>query len=123
MAADPIDQLAAHVRSQLGVRTKYAQEWRVNELLRLCIRHWPHSHLEDAEAGGGANSKAIDHALLLMRSQVREQWEARHGIGPLWDLCLGGTVTAIGHVLLGLWWPCKPWRAALRGMARTLGDS
>lgn len=121
MAADPIDQLTAYVRSHLGVRVTYAQEWRVNELTRLVIRHWPHSHLEDAEPAG-RNCKAIDHALLLMRSQVREQWEARHGIGPLWDLLLGGTVTAIGHVLLDLWWPSKPWRAALRGMARSLGE-
>lgn len=116
---EPIDQLAAHVRSQLGSRIQYCHAWRANELTRLVVRHWPHGHLESA---GGKNCRTIDHALLLMRCQVREHWEARHGIGPLWDLILGGTVTAIAHVVLPLWFSDDRWRAALRSMARRLAD-
>ena len=116
---EPIDQLLAHVRSQLGIRVQYCQAWRADELTKLVVRHWPHKHLEDVE---GKNCKSIDHAMLLMRCQVREQWEARHGIGPLWDLVLGGTVAAIGHVVLSLWFSDDRWRAGLRAMARKLAD-
>lgn len=117
---DAIAQLQAHVRYRLGSRVTYAQRWRCDGLTKLVIRHWPHTHLEDAEHIGGRHHAAVGHALTLMRSQVREQWEARHGAGPLWDSILGGTTTAIGVTLLDLWWPSKPWRAVLRAMSRTL---
>jgi hypothetical protein len=88
-------------------------------LSRLVVRHWPHNHLEACD---GKNARSIDHAMLLVRAQVREQWEARHGIGPLWDLVLGGTVSAASHVVLGLWWSDERWRAGLRAMSRSLAD-
>jgi hypothetical protein len=117
MTDDAFDQLTAHVRYRLGARVDYARPWRVNELTRLVVRHWPHSHLE-AVASAGQNHKAIDHAMTLVRAQVREQWEARHGIGPLWNLVLAGTVSGICHVLLGLWWSDERWRAGLKEMGR-----
>lgn len=116
---EPIEQLVAHVRSQLGSRVQYCQAWRADELTRLVVRHWPHKHLEAAD---GKNCRSIDHSMLLMKCQVREQWEARHGIGPLWDLVLAGTVSAIGHVVLSLWFSDDRWRAGLRAMARKLAD-
>lgn len=120
---DAIVQLQAHVRYRLGSRVTYAHPWRVDALSRLVIRHWPHRHLEDAERSGGRHHAAVTHALTLMRSQVREQWEARHGSGPLWDLLLGGTTTAIGVIVLDLWWPSRPWRSILLAMARAIADS
>lgn len=119
---DAIDQLAAHVRSQLGSRVAYARPWRVDALVRLVVRHWPAGHLRDAERDGGRCSKTVDHALLLMRSQVRERWEARHGVGPMWDLVLGGTVTATGQVLMRLWWADAGWRARLVELSRLAAD-
>jgi hypothetical protein len=120
---DAIHQLQAHVRYRLGTRVTYAQAWRVDALTRLVLRHWPHGHLEDAVVAGGRHSMAVTHAMTLMRSQVREQWEARHGSGPLWDVVLGGTTSAIGVVLLDLWWPSRPWRSILRAMGRSIADS
>ena len=117
---DQLAQLQAHVRYRLGSRVSYAQPWRVDGLTRLVVRHWPHSHLREAHAIGGRNHAAVSHALTLMRSQVREQWEARHGAGPLWDAVLGGTTSAIGVVVLDLWWPSEPWRAALLAIGLAL---
>jgi CO dehydrogenase/acetyl-CoA synthase delta subunit len=119
---DAIVQLQAHVRYRLGTRVTYAHAWRVDALSRLVLRHWPHAHLEDAVVAGGRNSIAVTHAMTLMRSQVREQWEARQGSGPLWDLVLGGTVTATGMILLDLWWPSPGWRSILVAMSRSLAD-
>lgn len=116
---DAISQLQHHVRYRLGSRVTYAAPWRVDALTRLAIRHWPARHLEDA---GGRHHAAVGHALMLMRSQVREQWEARYGAGPLWDAVLGGTTTAIGVVLLDLWWPSPSWRRILAAMGRSLAD-
>lgn len=115
---DAIAQLQAHVRYRLGTRVTYAQAWRVDALTRLVLRHWPHGHLEDAVVAGGRHSMAVTHAMTLMRSQVREQWEARHGSGPMWDLMLGGTVTATGVILLDLWWQSAGWRKVLLAMSR-----
>jgi hypothetical protein len=120
---DAIAQLQAHVRYRLGSRVTYAQPWRVDALTRLVLRHWPHRHLEDSVVAGGRHHAAVNHAMLLMRSQVREQWEARRGAGPLWDAVLGGTVTAIGVVVLDLWWPSPGWRRILLAMGRSANDA
>lgn len=120
-AAGLLEQLTPYVRQQLGARAKYASATRCDELLRLTIRHWPHNHLDAAEKIS-RNHKAIDHAMVLLRAQVREQWEARHGIGPLWQMVLGGTVTAISHVLLNLWWADERWRESLRVLSRHIAE-
>lgn len=118
MTSDDLASLQAHIRATLGSRVHYAQGWRVDELTRLVVRYWPHWHLEDIERLGGQNHKAIDHVMTLVRAQVRERWEAVHGIGPLWNMVLAGTVTGISHVLLGLWWSDPSWRVRLEEMAR-----
>lgn len=119
VAADPaLVQLQAHVRYQLGARVQHAGAWRVDELTRLVVRHWPHKHLEAAMANGGKNAKSIDHAIALCKCQVREQWEARQGVAPLYDLVLTHTVAGIAHVVLGLWAGDDRQRAGLRSMSR-----
>lgn len=111
-----IEQLAAHIRYRLGSRVAYAQDWRVDELTRLVVRHWPHHHLEQIELAGGRHHKSLEHAMTLMRAQVREQWEARHGVGPLWHLVLSGAVVSISIAVMDLWWSDPRWRIKLRGM-------
>lgn len=119
--ASDIEQLTSHVRYRIGQHVHYCQPWRVDELVALVVRHWPHAHLE-AVFSHGRNHKAIDHAMVLVRAQVREQWEARHGIGPLWGLALAPAVAAISHVLLDLWFSDAGWRGALLVMSRRTPD-
>lgn len=106
------------VRSQLGTRNEYAGAWRVTEITRLVVRHWPHHHLEAAMQAGGQNHRAVEYALTLLKAQVRERWEAEHGIGPLWNLVLGGVVTQVSYVVLNLWWSSASWRVTLRQLSR-----
>lgn len=114
-----MSQLVEHVRYRIGGRSRYIGRDRCDELVKLVIVHWPHRHLEAAMVEGGA-AKAIDHALVLMRAQVREQWEARHGIGPGWSMLMAPTVLAIAHVLLGLWTADKQWRDRIEDMGMQL---
>lgn len=119
MATDEaLAKLQAHVRYRLGGRVQQAAAWRVDELTRLAVRHWPHKHLEAAMAAGGKNDRGINHAIFLCRAQVREQWEARQGVSPLWDLVLVYTVAGITQVLLELWASDDRWRCNLRLMSR-----
>lgn len=120
-AAGLLEQLTPYVRKQLGGSVHYATPERCDELIRLVVRHWPHNHL-DAAAKISRHHKGIDHAMLLTRAQVREQWEARHGIGPLWQMMLGGTVTAISHVLLELWFQDERWRESLRVLSIKIAE-
>lgn len=112
-----LDNLIAHVEQRIAASVPFARHRQVAELVPLIVRHWPHAHL-DAVLLHGRNHKAIDHAMVLMRAQVREQWEARHGIGPVWQLVLAGAVESISLVLLDLWFSGPGWRGALKVMAR-----
>lgn len=116
MADSPLAQLQAHVRYRLAHRVELVKSWRMDELTRLVIWHWPHRHLEAAERLGGRHHKAVDHAMTLVRAQVREQWEARHGVGPLWAALLSGTVELISRVILDLWLSDTRWRERLEEM-------
>ena len=118
---DALEQLTAHVRGHMAGRAALL-EWRFAEVVRLVVRHWPHRHLAAIERAGGRPSKAIDHAVALVRAQVREQWEARHGIGPLWPLILRGTTDAVARVVVDLWWRDPGLRMLLRAMSRQAGD-
>ncbi len=117
MTTEPLEQLQAHVRYRLAAKLQYAQAWRVDELTGLVVRYWPHRHLE-AVLPAGRNHAAIGHAMRLVKAQVREHWEAEHGIGPLWSLVLDGTVDGISVCLLDLWFSHDRWRCSLRAMAR-----
>ena len=118
---DTLEQLSAHVRYRLGQRVAHAQAWRVDELTALTVRYWPHRHLE-AILPQGRHHAAIGHAMVLCRAQVREHWEAVHGIGPLWRLVLSDTVDGISLCLLDLWFATDRWRASLRAMARRIPE-
>lgn len=113
---DGLDALCAHVRYRLGPRSASVPMARLDELTRLVVRHWPHAHLREVERAGGKNHKGLTHAMALVRAQVREQWEARHGVGPIWPMLYAGRVQAIAHVLLELWWQDGGWRQRLVDM-------
>lgn len=117
---DDVSQLAEHVRYRIGSRAIHVGTTRCDELTRLVVMHWPHRHLEAAVAEGGRSSKGIDHAMILLRAQVREQWEARHGIGPMWAMLMAPTMAAIAHVLLDLWFSDPAWAARLERMGKQL---
>ncbi len=117
MAADALEQLTEHIRQACVSRASLCGPARFDELVRLVVRHWPHRHLEAIERAGGQNHAAVDHAVALVRAQVREQWEARHGVGPLWPLLLRGTADAISSVCLRVWFGDPSMRLVLRGLA------
>lgn len=117
---EAIDQLIAHISYRLGPVTDYARPWRVDKLSRLMMRHFPHGHLEACAAAGGRNHRAVEHAIALARAQVRERWEAEHGIGTIWEVVLHDATTAICRVLLDLWWADKRWRSALKDLSAHL---
>lgn len=112
-------QLVEHVRYRIGGRGNMVGPTRCDELTRLVLMHWPNRHLEAAMAEGGS-SKAIDHALVLLRAQVREQWEARHGIGPSWAMLMAPTTAAIAHVLLELWSSDRLWAVRIEEIGNKL---
>lgn len=112
-----LEAIQAHVRQVLAGRAAVVRGPRMDELTALVIRHWPHKHLEAVLRAGGENHKGALFAMTLVRAQVRERWEARYGIGPLWQLLLGGTVTAISHVLLERWFREPRTRVVLRALS------
>jgi len=122
VSVEPLERLTEQVTGQLGGIATDCGAARLGAIMRLVIRHWPHEHLRVLARAGGRNHADLVHVGRLLRCQVREQWEARHGAGPLWDSLLGGTTSAIGVVILDLWWPSRPWRAILRAMGRAVAD-
>ena len=122
-AAIGLAQLADYVQKRLpAARVQQARPWRCVELTRLVVRHWPCHHLRAVVSAGGRNHKSNAHAMALVLAQVHEQWEARHGMGPLWGLVLAQTVGDISTVLQDLWWSDERWRATLTGMAKYAAD-
>jgi hypothetical protein len=117
---EALERLVVHVSEQCGQRARMAGRARVHELTRLVVRHWPHNNVEAIERHGGKNNAAAAHAMLLVRAQVREQYEARHDVGPLWDLFLGGLVASICSCVLDLWLADRAWRVMLRGLSRQI---
>lgn len=112
-----LDDLVVHVERRIAASVPYARHRHSAELVPLLVRHWPHAHLE-AVLMHGRNHKDIDHAMVLLKAQVREQWEARHGIGPTWQLVVVNAVDAMSLVLLDLWFSGPAWRGALKVMGR-----
>lgn len=119
---DALTRLTAHVTGLAGQRARMAGRERTAELVRLVIRHWPHNHLDAIQRAGGRNHVAVKHAMALVRAQVREQYEARHGIGPLWNLFLAGYVATIAQAVVELWFSDTAWRVILRGLSRQISD-
>lgn len=114
-----MSQLCEHIRYRIGGKAVHLGQDRCDELARLVVMHWPHRHLEAAMADGRA-SKGIDHAMVLLRAQVREQWEARHGIGPAWAMLYAPAAVAIAHVLLELWCSDPKWARRIKDIGNNL---
>jgi hypothetical protein len=123
MVANPdLEQLAAHMRYRLSPILNYAQPWRIDALTELLVRNWPHAHLEDV-LPHGRNHAAVRATMRLLRARVREQWEARHGVGPLWGAVLGDAAEVISAALLELWFSGDEWRRRMVAMGRPADDS
>lgn len=121
-AAAGLEQLVGHVQARLPAsRVEYARPWRCRELAKLVVRHWPCHALTSLQAAG-RNHKGVEHAMALVVAQVHEQWEARHGVGPMWGLVLAGTVRDTCAVVQDLWWSDERWRETLRILARHAGE-
>lgn len=122
-AASAIDHLVAYVQKRIQpARVEHARPWRCAELTRLVVRHWPCLHLRSVSSAGGKNHADNAHAMALLYAQVHEQWEARQGVGPLWEMVLGGTVRQVCEILLELWWSDQRWQDALCELARYAGE-
>jgi hypothetical protein len=117
---DALDWLNAHVTGLIGQRARMAGRERTAELVGLVVRHWPHNHLDAIQRAGGKNHVAVRHAMALVRAQVREHYEARHGVGPLWNLFLAGFVASISQAVVELWFGDASWRVILRGLSRQI---
>lgn len=120
---DALDRLTSHVTGLAGQRARMAGRERTAELVRLVVRHWPHEHLKAIQRAGGKNHVAVHHAMALVRAQVREQYEARHGVGPLWNLFLAGFVATISQAIVELWFRDSAWRILLHGLSRQIGEA
>jgi hypothetical protein len=121
--SDPdLEQLASHMRYRMASRISPAEAWRVDHLTALVVRHWPHTILESIQVHG-RNHAVVPKSLRLLRAQVREAWELRYGITPLWDSVLGDVADGIAATILDLWWESDGWRCRLRAMARRQRES
>ena len=83
-------------------RTAIIGRARLREITELVVLHWPARHLQ-AVACNGPNHAAVTHAIRLCRAQVREHYEARHGMGVLWETILA---TVALHVCT---WMVEQW--------------
>jgi hypothetical protein len=113
-------QLAAHMRYRLSPLGFHGDQ-RVDELTALVVRHWAHRHLEEL-LPHGRNHAEVPKIMRLILAQVREQWEARHGVSPLWKERLGEAAKEIAAIVLDLWWSREGWRIQLRAMTRRLHE-
>jgi hypothetical protein len=118
-AMPEIDILVAWTRQHLGVRAVAAGPEATDELVRLLLRHWPH-HALDRLASNSPHHRGIVHVGLLARAQVREVWEARHGVSPEWESIHAGLVGTAWILLLETWFVDHSQRAKFREYSRAL---
>jgi hypothetical protein len=111
-----LSPLHKELRRLFATRVVTVGEPRFVELSRAVVRHWPGRLLDEADG----DDRAIRHALALCRARVREEWELRHGVGPLWRLLLCGTATGISLALLERWQRSPAWREWIRAASRHL---
>jgi hypothetical protein len=115
-----LDHLTESCRTAAGGRARVAGKRATAELVKLVVRHWPHAHLRDLLKRGGKNHATLDHAMLLVRAQVREHWEARHGVGPMWAMVHQGLVSVICHVLAESWFRDPLVREPMKRLSRDI---
>lgn len=83
-------------------RTAIIGRARLREITELVVLHWPARHLQ-AIASSGPNHAAVNHAVRLCRAQVREHYEARHGMGVLWETILATVALNVCAFMVEQW--------------------
>ena len=119
---EPLQRLTDQIASQLGGIAEDCGAARLGAIMRLVIRHWPHEHLRIIARNGGRNHADLVHVGRLLSAQVREQWEARNGISPDWDLVLAKAANACWLVLLELWFRDVDFRATLKVLTKRIAE-
>jgi hypothetical protein len=117
-----VQRLTEQISRQLGGIAEDCGAERLAAIMRLVIRHWPHEHLRIVARSGGRNHADLPHVGRLLAAQVREQWEARNGISPDWDLVLAKAASACWLVLLELWFRDKEFRVTLKVLTRKIAE-
>lgn len=119
---EPLERLTDQIASQLGGIAEDCGAARLGAVMRLVIRHWPHEHLRIIARNGGRNHADLVHVGRLLSAQVREQWEARNGISPDWELVLAKAANACWLVLLELWFRDVDFRATLKVLTKRIAE-
>ena len=119
---EPVQRLTDQIARQLGGISDDCGAERLGAIMRLVIRHWPHEHLRIIARSGGRNHADLPHVGKLLAAQVREQWEARNGISPDWELVLAKAASACWLVLLELWFRDQEFRVTLKVLTRKIAE-
>ena len=120
---DPsVERITDLVAGQAGTLAEKAGSERTAALMRLVLRHWPHEHLRVIAREGGKNHADLIHVGRLLRSQVREQYEARHGVSPTWGVVLAPLLNAIWLVVVEAWFRDVDFRVTLRVVSKRIAD-
>ena len=119
---EPLERLTEQVAGMAGRLAEDVGRERMGAIMRLVIRHWPHEHLRIIARSGGRHHADLPHVGKLLHAQVREQWEARNGISPDWELVLAKAANACWLVLLELWFRDKDFRVALKVLTRKIAE-
>jgi hypothetical protein len=120
---DPsVERITDLVAGQAGTLAEKAGAERTAALMRLVLRHWPHEHLRVIAREGGKNHADLIHVGRLLRSQVREQYEARHGVSPTWGVVLAPLLNAIWLVVVEAWFRDVDFRVTLKVVSKRIAD-
>jgi LmbE family N-acetylglucosaminyl deacetylase len=122
-SVDPsVDRITELVAGQTGTLAGAAGKDRTAALMRLVLRHWPHEHLRTIAREGGKNHADLIHVGKLLKSQVREQYEARHGVSPTWGVVLAPLLDAIWLVVVESWFRDPDFRVTLRVVSKKIAE-
>jgi len=123
VAVDPsVDRIADLVAQQTGTLASAAGAERTAAIMRLVLRHWPHEHLRVIAREGGKNHADLVHVGRLLRCQVREQYEARHGVSPTWGVVLQPLLDAIWLVVVEHWFRDRDFRVTLKVVSKRIAE-
>jgi len=117
-----VDRITELVAGQTGSLAAQAGPERTAALMRLVLRHWPHEHLRLIARDGGKNHADLVHVGKLLRAQVREQYEARHGVSPTWNIVLGPLLDAMWLTVVESWFRDKDFRVTLKVVSKRIAE-
>ena len=117
-----VERITDLVAGQAGTLAEKAGSERTAALMRLVLRHWPHEHLRVIAREGGRNHADLIHVGRLLRCQVREQYEARHGVSPTWGVVLAPLLNAIWLVVVEAWFRDADFRVTLKVVSQRIAD-